>query len=253
MFSRVHQKLGTAGFIIAIVALIAALTGGAYAASGGLSKQEKKQITKESKKFSKKFSKRFAEQGPKGDAGAPGAAGPIGPSGSQGSAGAAGSDGLDGDTGPIGPEGPEGPEGSAGADGTDGAPGPEGSPWTAGGTLPSGATETGTWGAFIAGEQVVPISFSIPLAAAIGPAKAVVVEGTPGAECDNGSGEASSASNPEADPGYLCVFVGLAEGTAAVGGVFNPIVFSSGASKSGALVYVAGSGAVAGTFAVTAP
>ena len=30
--SRIHQKLGTAGFIISIVALVAAFGGGAYAA-----------------------------------------------------------------------------------------------------------------------------------------------------------------------------------------------------------------------------
>ena len=33
MFDRIHQKLGTAGFVISIVALVAALGGGAYAAS----------------------------------------------------------------------------------------------------------------------------------------------------------------------------------------------------------------------------
>ncbi|MBA3867401.1 MAG: hypothetical protein H0X42_13840 [Solirubrobacterales bacterium] len=52
--SRIHQKLGTAGFIISIVALVAALGGGAYAASGGLSGKQKKEVEKIAKKDSAK-------------------------------------------------------------------------------------------------------------------------------------------------------------------------------------------------------
>jgi hypothetical protein len=140
MFSRIHEKLGTAGFVISIVALVAALTGGAYAASKGLSPQVKKQITKESKKFSKKFSKQFAVPGPQGAKGDTGAAGAKGDTGAKGDAGAPGSPGAPG------------------------APGEEGSPWTAGGVLPSGETETGVW---VAGTRektpLIPLSFNIPL------------------------------------------------------------------------------------------
>jgi hypothetical protein len=144
MISRLHQKLGTAGFIISIIALVAAMSGGAYAA---LSIDEKKEIKKQSKKFSKqfskKFSKQFAKQGPQGVQGAPGA---------PGAKGAAGANGAQGAIGPIGPEGPEGPQGE------------EGNPWTAGGVLPTGETETGVWAlGNDDGPSFVPLSFNIPL------------------------------------------------------------------------------------------
>ena len=40
---------------------------------------------------------------------------------------------------------PSGKEGAQGKEGPPGTNGKDGSPWTAGGTLPSGETETGTW------------------------------------------------------------------------------------------------------------
>jgi len=104
MFSRIHEKLGTAGFVISIVALIAALTGGAYAA-GALNPQVKKQITKESKKFSKKFSKQFATPGPQGPTGAAGAAGARGDAGAKGDAGTNGTNGAPGTNGTNGEAG----------------------------------------------------------------------------------------------------------------------------------------------------
>ncbi|HVY78337.1 MAG TPA: hypothetical protein VG898_07515 [Solirubrobacterales bacterium] len=56
--------------------------------------------------------------------------------------------------------------------------GPEGSPWTAGGTLPSGATETGSWliPASASGGQTA-VSFSIPLATTLGADKVKFVPG----------------------------------------------------------------------------
>ena len=83
--SRIHQKLGTAGFVISIVALVAAMGGGAYAASGGLNGKQKKEVEKIAKKY----------------AGKPGAAGP---------AGSNGSNGAKGDTGATGAEGKQGPK-----------------------------------------------------------------------------------------------------------------------------------------------
>ena len=59
--------------------------------------------------------------------------------GPQGPAGPAGANGKDGAQGPEGPQGEEGEKGEPGEEG------PEGSPWTAGGVLPSGETETGSW------------------------------------------------------------------------------------------------------------
>jgi hypothetical protein len=130
MVSRLHQRLGTAGFVLSIIALIAALAGGAYAA-GGLTSAEKKQITKEAKKYSKKFSKQFAAQGPAGPAGA---------------------------TGPAGPKGANGTNGTNGTNGQDGETG-----FTE--VLPAGETETGTWGLIGHGAELVlqTLSFNIPL------------------------------------------------------------------------------------------
>ena len=47
MISKLHNRLGTAGFVVAIIALVAALSGGAYAAQqANLSKQQKKEVKK---------------------------------------------------------------------------------------------------------------------------------------------------------------------------------------------------------------
>ncbi len=107
MFSRIHNKLGSAGLIVAIVALVAALTGSAFAA-GVFTKKQEKQIIKIAKKYAGK-------QGPQG------IPGPQGPAGA---------------TGKEGARGPEGPEGEVGLEGPPG-------PTTA--VLPPGETETGIW------------------------------------------------------------------------------------------------------------
>lgn len=88
MFSRIHNKLGTAGLVVAIVALVAALAGTAVAAVG-LTSQQKKEVKKIAKKF----------------AGKPGPAGAVGPVGPQGPAGPAGKDGADGTDGTNGTSG----------------------------------------------------------------------------------------------------------------------------------------------------
>ncbi|HWC47405.1 MAG TPA: hypothetical protein VG448_00790 [Solirubrobacterales bacterium] len=92
MFSRIHQKLGTAGFVIAIVALIVALGGAAYAAMPGLNSKQKKEVKKIAKGMVK-----------------PGVPGPAGPAGAPGAAGAKGDTGATGGTGPEGPKGDTGP------------------------------------------------------------------------------------------------------------------------------------------------
>jgi hypothetical protein len=134
----IREPFGTAGLIVACVALIAALGGSALAANGALSGKQKKEVEKIAKKFS----------------GKPGA---NGANGSNGAAGAKGDSGT-------GAEGKQGAEGKAGKEGK------EGSPWTAGGTLPSGKTETGTWTAPSEGPNlngIGSISFAVPLAAAL--------------------------------------------------------------------------------------
>jgi hypothetical protein len=109
MFNRIHQKLGTAGFIISIVALVAALGGGAYAASGGLNGKQRKEVQK------------IAQQEAKKVGGA--STSTAGPAGPQGSAGPAGAKGDKGDAGGAGPAGPTGPAGATGATGAAGAAG----------------------------------------------------------------------------------------------------------------------------------
>jgi hypothetical protein len=200
---RLREPFGKAGLTVAVIALVFAMLGGAYAA-GKLTSKQKKEVEKIAKKF----------QG-------------TGPAGAQGSAGANGKDGAAGEkgaTGPAGPQGPAGPAGSAGPAGADGKSvvsetvfpgpteacgeaggaeyeieesaqpatlicsgeegpqgpaGPEGVCSTANCTLPPGTIETGTF-AFtrsvetVGGETIgdstiieVPISFSVPLAASI--------------------------------------------------------------------------------------
>jgi hypothetical protein len=183
MLSRMHQKLGTAGFIIAIIALVAAMTGGAIAA---LSPADKRLIKKESKKFSKKFSKQFAIPGPAGPAGANGAPGPVGP---------------------VGPKGDQGIQGIPGADGDDGEPGPagpEGSPWTVGNVLPKDATETGMWSMGPGVEtKLLTLDYAIPTAS------------VPTVNFINEAGEAKTgsaancpgtATDPKANSGNVCIY-----------------------------------------------
>jgi len=191
VISRIHQKLGTAGFIISIVALVAALGGGAYGASGALTGKQKKEVEKIAKKYA----------GKPGAPGGTGATGPAGPNGSNGG------NGSKGDTGPEGKQGPEGKRGQ------------EGSPWTDGGTLPTGSEETGVWSYFQpateeAQELSVPISFTIPLASSINNAFFFTKEQVENEEFQGGCHWVTELfEDPNAQPesttaGTLCVFTG---------------------------------------------
>lgn len=113
MYRRFHQRFGTAGLIISILALILAVAGTAFAASGLTSKQ-KKEVTKIAKQY----------------AGKPGTTGPQGPQG------------LPGATGGKGEKGEKGDKGDTGLAGKDGTFSTE--------PLPSGQTLTGIWGQEIA-------------------------------------------------------------------------------------------------------
>lgn len=234
MLSRLREHFGTAGLIVAIVALVAALGGGAYAASGGSGDGEATASAK-------------GKPGPRGKPGKTGKTGPAGPAG------------------PAGPQGPAGPKGDNGAPGSNGTPGAngksvtateipagepeceerggvevkqegagsgteicngeEGSPWTAGGTLPPGETETGTYlltsetgsGTFEPGAKYAfgQVSFPIPLPAEMEEAdmKFVLQSTAAPAECENPDHPGTaSARNPEADPGFFCVYQGFADG-----------------------------------------
>jgi Collagen triple helix repeat (20 copies) len=240
MLSRVHDRLGTAGFVISIVALVVALGGTAFAAAK-LSGGEKKEVEKIAKKFA----------GPKGATGPAGTNGAQGPVGAQGPAGSKGADGTAGAGGAAGAAGKSVVIGATAPNCTgggktvevegsgkkseicDGEEGPPGSPWTAGGTLPPEATETGTWavgrfGAPAAASSIayVPISFSIPLAAPIAGGhmhyinavgKEVKLNSTT-FEPEELTSTAckGSAANPTAEPGDFCLYTGfLSNGEAA--------------------------------------
>ncbi len=136
-----------------------------------------------------------------------------------------------------------------------GTPGPEGEPWTAGGTLPSKATETGVWrynGGVTAG---LPLSFDIPLAAPITEASHTIINDPTNEHCENEEHAGTAgAANPEADPGYLCVYAGALAGATLVQ-VQDPATFGLGASVSGAILLVSeaegGFHVGSGTWAVT--
>lgn len=172
MVSRIHEKLGTAGFVIAILALIAALGGTAFAAAG-LNGKQKKEVTRIAKKYA-------------GEDGAPGAVGPQGPPGAKGDTGAPGEPGEDG---------------KPGEDGFCS----EGEPEC---VLPSGATLTGTWTAYSAGTSAgdsahVAISFPLRIPNMGSSADQVIFMGQGESETTECPG---SLTIPEAAPGFLCLY-----------------------------------------------
>ena len=273
----IREPFGTAGLVVACVALVLALTGAAFAA-GALTGKQKKEVEKIAKKY----------------AGKPGAAGAQGPAGPQGPAGAAGKDGAQGEKGAKGDNGSPGSPGKDGkspeiveeftagdpgsgcdenggflyevegsgekaeiCNGKEGRDGTDGEPWTLGGTLPPGATETGTWATMVAGasegvtEAPAVISFPIQLAGGIESNHVhISTQGDFSTFCPGGSG----GDRPEAPPGEVCIYVAL-EGTAAAS---NPRVFTAsaanqGVSRPGGYLYwdLGAKGHAAGSFAVT--
>jgi len=241
MFKKIRRRFTFAN-VTMTVALVFAMSGGAYAAN--------RYLITSTKQISPKVLK--ALKGQNGSNGANGANGPAGPAGPQGAAGA---------TGPQGPQGPAGAAGEPGAAGKNGTPGKTGSPWAAGGTLPKESTETGVWSI----EQLVPeqelvgtsISFTIQLAAALDPAHVHFIQHgeTPPAGCSG------SLEEPAASSGNLCVFAKEpenAETPEAAGLTGVPPVYgfnSQGASKTGTGIHLAslekGKVVAGGSWAVT--
>jgi hypothetical protein len=174
MFERIHEKLGTAGLAVAIVALVAALTGTAFAAAG-LNPKQKKEVTKIAKKYA-------------GKPGATGPAGPQGPAGAPGAKGDAGAPGAKGATGATGPTGAEGPAGPTET------------------RLPFEETLTGVWAFTGEGEgraEYVPISFPLrvePQPKVISSSSFIKPGGEPTEDCPG------SVSEPEAAPGEFCMY-----------------------------------------------
>lgn len=167
MFSMFRNRFGIPG-VIAVVALVFAMFGGAYAANhpeGGKATASAK-----------------AKKGPRGPRGK------TGPTGPQGLPGANGKDGAAGAAGPTGPAGATGPTGPTGT------------------TLPSGMTETGIWGARgPEGLSSLITWVSFPLRLPSPPTFHFIECGftcTPTPECPS-----TLVSEPEAEPGQLCVYM----------------------------------------------
>jgi hypothetical protein len=209
MFARVHNRLGTAGLVVAIVALVAALSGAAFAASSKLSPQEKKEV--------KKIAKKLVQPGP---AGAPGA------NGAPGAKGAPGEKGAKGD-----PEAP-GQPGEAGMCS-------EANPSC---SLASGGELTGEWAASGGEGDLSLAAISFPLRVSPAPIALVPQKVDPltfGFQLEDGSASIfgphpgggdtlaeaeenedayleacpGSFDQPEAAPGFLCIYEGTREGT----------------------------------------
>jgi hypothetical protein len=293
MFTRLRKHLSYTKIAVTLGVLFI-MTGSAYAA--------KKYIITSTKQISPSVLKKLeGKQGPAGPTGSTGPAGQAGAPGAKGESGAAGTPGQKGEKGEKGEGGEEGEPGANGTSVTskevpagnanceDGGSefkaaenktsfacnGKEGSPWVAGGTLPSGQSEKGAWSAFgepanVTGVGVpavmTSLSFTIPLTKA--PKVNVVAIGAKGL----GSGTCpttSEASKPEAEPGNLCIFVAnKLNATEPIGeSVFSPEaeVFGAGkeqAGRTGALLlivkeieegkFTTGPLSMYGTWAVTA-
>jgi Collagen triple helix repeat (20 copies) len=223
MLSAIRKRMRVSPTtVIAVLALIFAMTGGAYAAN--------KYLITSTKQISPKVLRAL-----KGNAGANGAQGPAGPQGPQGNTGATGNTGASGNAGEPGKVGKsviveEEKAGTANCNKLGGSSfHEEGSAtkrYACNGqtgfteTLPSGKSEHGVWSALYtatAAEQPVStnISFNIPLAEA--PEAEPQVRHIIGIE--EGEGETKenkeaipshckgTSKNPQAIPGNLCVFV----------------------------------------------
>jgi hypothetical protein len=198
-FEKIRRKLHpTPSGVIAIVALVFALTGGAFAATGGNGGGSHATALASKAKPKTKAGPR-GPAGPKGATGATGAPGATGPGGPAGAAGGAGEKGTTGETGPKGEKGIQGIQGIQGNPGTNGTTG-----FTK--TLPAGETETGTYVAYINdlnqinAKVSVAISFPIPVEGGV-TSKAYYLEpGEKNSECEG------TFETPEASPGVLCIY-----------------------------------------------
>jgi hypothetical protein len=270
----IREPFGTAGLIVACVALVLAMTGAAFAAKGALTGKQKKEVEKIAKKFA-------------GKPGAAGAAGPAGPAGPKGDAGAKGDKGDKGETGAKGDNGSPGSPGTPGAPGAsvvevgetagdpgeacegtggvvyevdgsgtenevcNGEQGPEGALGTAGTTLPAGAQETGDW--FVADtggpHDATAISFPIQLSASI-EEENIHIEGESEFATFCEGGPSKPKVKTSAPTLTLCIFPAFFEKAE------NPVVLGAdfeAATKTGAVIEweLEPGGYASGAFAVS--
>lgn len=262
MFSRLIKRSRIVGPLV-VVAIVTALTvagvpavAGPVAQTAGVPKKVVK-IVKRAMGLSKKANRKatVAIRTARKAEGAPGPAGPAGPAGPRGATGSQGPQGAKGDKGDKGDDGDVGPAGPAGE--------------FEFGTLPEGETLTGAWGFGYTPTQptglssplpteltasFAPISFPIPLAAALGSGFVHFrdVDATPTSTCPG------DAADPEAADGHLCVYAGNLEGTYFdIPRIRKPSEETAvaGADKTGAVLSFAAEEVEAhgyGTWAVTA-
>ena len=204
MLASIRRRLCYAN-VVATFALVFAMSGGALAAGHYL-------LTSTGQVSPKVLKALKGKSGPAGAPGPQGAQGAQGPKGEAGAPGARGETGAKGETGATGAAGVTGARQRAGATGAPGGPALTGSPWTAGGTLPSGQSETGTWASSgPAGEYKVEAPRWRPSRSHLTVA--------PTAQRDRPMKKAQREANenlpagcegnveaPKADPGNLCVF-----------------------------------------------
>lgn len=258
MFQVIRRRVNATS-LVAVLALVFAMGGGAYAASRYVITSTKQISPKVLKALQGKAGPAGAN-GAQGPAGAVGPAGPQGPAGLQGSAGTSGTNGTGVTSAALAKGNAKCPEGGSeftsasgvttacnGKNGTTG--------FTA--TLPEGKTEEGHWAATgftKAGESSrtpVAMSFTIPLAEEpsesnvhfIGPEEG---EGEPHAKLPTGC--SGNVSEPKAASGNVCVFAEW----------FQRFVFyGASANESGITMFLVdrgeeeGSAVAFGTWAVT--
>jgi hypothetical protein len=201
MFSAIRKNVGFAGLIAALV-LVLAMSGGAWAAKKYLinsASQIKPSVLK-------KLKGAVGPQGPQGLAGAPGAKGDAGPPGEKGT------NGLSVTNTKLNPGDPNCKAGGTKLTVGSGTPtfACNGSPWTAEGTLPSEATETGMWsvGTTSGGppQQYLSLGFALPIEEPIEEANVhyIKAEGEDATDCPG------SVEKPAAASEQLCIYKSLA-------------------------------------------
>ena len=253
------RKRFTIANMVAVVALVLAMSGGALAAS--------KYLITSTNQISPKVIKKLK-----------GLAGPAGPAGKEGKAGAngtAGTNGTNGTNGTAGTNGESvtpatlaaknahcaegGAEFSVGGSHTyacNGKEGKQGNPAEFPTTLPAGRSEVGSWSMTLssstylgAGEYYVGfanIQYSIPIAEEISASQIEVLK--PGEEeTENCPGEIHA---PKAKPGYLCLYSG-SEVPESAGFLHVPFTYTGGVNMIFARKKTEGSeGYAAGTWAM---
>jgi hypothetical protein len=193
MFSHTRRHISYAN-IVATLALVFAMSGGALAASRYLitsTKQINPKVLKSLK----------GNNGTPGTNGATGAAGPQGPQGSPGATGPAGATGATGATGAKGDTGTAGKAGAAGSAGPAGPPGPR--------ELKAGESETGLWSAADDGITHVGFPFftiSFPIGVPSASNRAFYFNAVQTENEEFGTSGCPGPAQPTAPEGTLCVY-----------------------------------------------